>query len=37
VEEIYDGPGLKMIVGTVVAAERAQDTFDPLIYRQEDY
>ena len=37
VEEVYDRGGGKLIVGKVLAAERVRESFEPLIYREEDY
>ena len=37
VETVFDHDGSKLIVGTVVAAERRKEGFEPLVYRQEDY
>lgn len=39
VEAVYDQDGgkQKLIVGRIVAAERRKETYEPLIYREEDY
>lgn len=37
VEEVYDRGHGKLIVGKVVAAERVGATFEPLVYREDDY
>jgi flavin reductase (DIM6/NTAB) family NADH-FMN oxidoreductase RutF len=37
VETVFDHGTSKLIVGTVVAAERRKEEFEPLIYRQDDY
>jgi flavin reductase (DIM6/NTAB) family NADH-FMN oxidoreductase RutF len=37
VETVYDHGNQKLIVGQIVAAERRQETYEPLIYKEEDY
>lgn len=37
VEVVYDLDREKLIVGRIVAAERLQEAYQPLIYHQEDY
>ena len=37
VDAVYDHGDLKLIIGRIVAAERLQETYEPLIYREEDY
>ena len=37
VEVVYDHGNQKLIVGQIVAAERRQETYEPLIYREKDY
>lgn len=34
---VYDFESQKLIVGQVVAAERLQEDYEPLIFREEDY
>jgi len=34
---VYDHGDQKFIVGHIVAAERLKETYEPLIYREEDY
>jgi 3-hydroxy-9,10-secoandrosta-1,3,5(10)-triene-9,17-dione monooxygenase reductase component len=37
VEAVHDDGDHKLIVGRIVAAERLLETYEPLIYREEDY
>ena len=37
VEVVHDLDGQKLIIGRVVAAERLKETYEPLVYREEDY
>lgn len=37
VEAVHDHGDEKLIVGRIVAAERLQEEYEPLIYREEDY
>jgi flavin reductase (DIM6/NTAB) family NADH-FMN oxidoreductase RutF len=37
VEAVHDQGDEKLIVGHIVAAERLKETYEPLIYREEDY
>ena len=37
VEAVYDLDDEKLIVGRIAAAERLKETYEPLIYREEDY
>jgi flavin reductase (DIM6/NTAB) family NADH-FMN oxidoreductase RutF len=37
VETVYDHGNQKLIVGQIVAAERRQETYEPLIYKEKDY
>jgi 3-hydroxy-9,10-secoandrosta-1,3,5(10)-triene-9,17-dione monooxygenase reductase component len=37
VEAVHDQGDEKLIVGHIVAAERLEETYEPLIYREEDY
>lgn len=37
VEAVHDQGDEKLIVGRIVAAERLKETYEPLIYREEDY
>jgi flavin reductase (DIM6/NTAB) family NADH-FMN oxidoreductase RutF len=37
VEAVHDQDDEKLIVGHIVAAERLKKTYEPLIYREEDY
>ena len=37
VESVFNFKGAKLIVGTIVAAEKLREDYEPLIYRQEDY
>jgi flavin reductase (DIM6/NTAB) family NADH-FMN oxidoreductase RutF len=37
VQAVYDLGTQKLIVGQIVAAERLKETYEPLIYREEDY
>jgi 3-hydroxy-9,10-secoandrosta-1,3,5(10)-triene-9,17-dione monooxygenase reductase component len=37
VEAVHDDGNHKLIVGRIVAMERLQETYEPLIYREADY
>jgi flavin reductase (DIM6/NTAB) family NADH-FMN oxidoreductase RutF len=37
VDAVFDDGTHKLIVGAVVSAERRRETYEPLIYREEDY
>jgi 3-hydroxy-9,10-secoandrosta-1,3,5(10)-triene-9,17-dione monooxygenase reductase component len=37
VEAVHDHGDAKLIVGRVVAAERLEEEYEPLVYREEDY
>lgn len=37
VEAVYDFREEKLIVGHILAAERRTETYEPLIYKEEDY
>jgi 3-hydroxy-9,10-secoandrosta-1,3,5(10)-triene-9,17-dione monooxygenase reductase component len=37
VEAVHNQGDEKLIVGRIVAAERLKETYEPLIYREEDY
>jgi 3-hydroxy-9,10-secoandrosta-1,3,5(10)-triene-9,17-dione monooxygenase reductase component len=37
VEAVHDDGDHKLIVGRIVAAERLLETYEPLVYREEDY
>jgi flavin reductase (DIM6/NTAB) family NADH-FMN oxidoreductase RutF len=37
VKAVHDQGDEKLIVGHIVAAERLKKTYEPLIYREEDY
>jgi len=34
---VHDAGSEKLIIGKIVAAERLRETYEPLIYREEDY
>jgi flavin reductase (DIM6/NTAB) family NADH-FMN oxidoreductase RutF len=37
VDAVFDDGTHKLIVGEVVSAERRRETYEPLVYREEDY
>lgn len=37
VEAVFDLAEEKLIIGRIVAAQRLGETYEPLVYRQEDY
>lgn len=37
VEAVHDQGNAKLIIGRIVKAERVQEEYEPLIYREEDY
>jgi flavin reductase (DIM6/NTAB) family NADH-FMN oxidoreductase RutF len=37
VEVVHDLNGEKLIVGRVVTVEHLKETYEPLVYREEDY
>jgi 3-hydroxy-9,10-secoandrosta-1,3,5(10)-triene-9,17-dione monooxygenase reductase component len=37
VEAVHDHGDAKLIVGRVMAAERLEEKYEPLVYREEDY